>query len=132
MNFLKRRNDSMTKTVESKTASEAMVMQQAYNRMLRDQMNMAVHPAMNAAQGSILGAMGVQSVDYGQVNQRRIESMFDYNRQVQMNIISADNGFVLTMRPEQPGARDRVLVASTIEELRDLITSEMVTRKMEK
>lgn len=118
--------------MESRTASEEMVMQQAFNRVLRDRMNMAVHPAMNAAQGSILGAMGAQSVDYGQVNQRRIESMFDYNRQVQMNIISADNGFVLTMRPEQPGACDRVLVASTIEELRDLITSEMVTRKMEK
>lgn len=118
--------------MESKTAPEAMVMQQAYNRMLRDQMSMAVHPAMNAAQGSILGAMGTQAVDYGQVNQRRIESMFDYNRQVQVNIISADNGFILTVRPEQPGANSRVLIASTVEELRDLITSEMVTRKMEK
>lgn len=121
--------------MESRTASEAMVVQQAYNRMLRDQMNMAVNPAMNAAQGSILGAIGAQSVDYNQAGQRRVESMFDHNRQVQMTVVTADNGFVLTIRADHPafaGGANRVLVASTIEELRDLITSEMVTRKMEK
>ena len=121
--------------MESKTASEAMVMQQAYNRMLRDQMNMAMHPLQNAAQGSILGAMGAQAVDYGQASQRRVETMFDHNRQVQMTVVTADNGFVLTIRADHPafaGGANRVLVASTIEELRDLITSEMVTRKMEK
>lgn len=138
MNFLKRRNDSRTKIVESKTASEEMVMQQAYNRMLRDQMNMAVNPAMNAAQGvawntantatgqSILGTSIGSQID------RRIEQMFDYNRQMNISVINADNGYVIIMRPEYPGTNSRVLVAGTIEELRDLITSEMVTRKMEK
>ena len=124
--------------MESKTASEAMVMQQAYNRMLRDQMNMAVNPAMNAAQGvtwtaantatgqSILGTSIGSQID------RRIEQMFDYNRQMNISVINADNGYVIIMRPEYPGTNSRVLVAGTIEELRDLITSEMVTRKMEK
>ena len=106
------------------------------SEIMLDRMNMAMHPLQNAAQGSILGAMGAaQSVDYGQVNQRRIESMFDHNRQVQMSIISADNGFILTTRADHPafvGGANRVLIAATIEELRDLITSEMVTRKMEK
>ena len=118
-----------------KTPSEVMLEKQAY-RVLRDRMNMAINnPLQNAAQGSILGAMGTQAVDYGQMGQRRIESMFDHNRQVQMSIISADNGFILTTRADHPafaGGANRVLIAATIEELRDLITSEMVTRKMEK
>ena len=112
-------------------------MQDAYNRILREHMHMAItNPLQNAAQGSIFGGMGVaQAVDYGQTNQRRIESMFDHNRQVQMTVVTADNGFVLTIKADHPAfvaGANRVLVASTIEELRDLITSEMVTRKMEK
>ena len=119
-------------------------MQDAYNRILREHMHMAItNPLQNAAQGSIFGGMGAaqgsvlggmhtQAMDYGQTNQRRIESMFDHNRQVQMHIVNADNGFILTMRAAHPGARDRVLVANTIEELRDLFTSELVSRKMEK
>jgi hypothetical protein len=107
--------------------------QDAYNRILRDQMNMAMNPLQNAsAQGSILGSFANQAVGSVPGSQRRIESMFDHNRQLQMNIINADNGFILVMRPDHPGSRDRVLVASTIEELRDLFTSELVSRKMEK
>ena len=117
--------------MESRTASEAMVMQQAYNRMLRDQMNMAVNPAMNAAQNSILGGigspLGSQAVIYGE---RRIESVFDINRQMNISVVSADNGYILVTKPDN-GSVGRVLVANTIEELRDLITSEMVTRKMQ-
>lgn len=124
--------------MESKTASEEMVMQQAYNRMLRDQMNMAVNPAMNAAQGVTWTAANtatgpaILGTSIGSQIDRRIEQMFDYNRQMNISVINADNGYVIIMRPEYPGTNSRVLVASTIEELRDLITSEMVTRKMEK
>lgn len=119
-----------------KTASDVMLEQQAYNRVLRDQMNMAVNPAMNAAaQGSVFG-QAFTTAHTGQIGSqiggRRIEQMFDYNRQINVSIVNADNGFIIVMRPEYPGTTDRVLVASTIEELRDLITSEMVTRKMEK
>ena len=97
--------------------------------MGNDILNMAVgHPMQNAAQGSILGAYSNQGV----VGERRIEHAFDYNRQLNINVINADNGFVVIMKPEMPGTTSRVLVASSIEELRDLITSEMVTRKMEK
>lgn len=105
----------------------------AYIRILRDQMNMAVHPAMNAAaQGSVFGqAYGTQA-QIGATAERRIEHMFDHNRQVNVTVINADNGFILVTKPEYPSTTSRVLVASTIEELRDLITSEMVTRKMEK
>ena len=108
---------------------DAYIAQRAYNRVLRDQMNMAVNPMMNAAaQGSVFGqAYSNQS----QIGGRRIEQMFDHNRQINVTIVNADNGFILVAKPEYPGT-DRVLVASTIEELRDLITSEMVTRKMEK
>lgn len=102
---------------------------------------MAINPAMNAAtagsvfggshtasQGSILGQM----YPHGAVGQeRRIEHMFDHVRQINVTIVSADNGFILVTKPEY-GNVGRVVVASTIEELRDLITSEMVTRKMEK
>ena len=124
--------------MESKTASEAMVMQQAYNRMLRDQMNMAVHPAMNAAQGVAWNAantatgQSILGTSIGSQIDRRIEQMFDYNRQMNISVVNADNGYVIIMRPEFSGTNSRVLVANTIEELRDLITSEMVTRKMEK
>ena len=115
-------------------------MQRERNRALRDMINMAVHPAMNAAQGSILGQAyqnagpgGIfGTATGGQLAERRSETMFDHNRQVQITVTNADNGFILSIRPEMMGTASRILVANTIEELRDLITSEMVTRKLEK
>jgi hypothetical protein len=95
-------------------------------------MNMAMHPAQNAAQGSILGGLGAMGADYSSQNaSRRIEQWFDHQRQTTVQIINADNGFVVIVKPDY-GHAGRMLVASTIEEVRDLITSELVAKKMEK
>lgn len=62
------------------------------------------------------------------------EQMFDANRQVVITVVTADNGFVLTIRSPSVsfGAMPKtsVFVASSIEELRDLITSDLVSRRM--
>ena len=93
---------------------------------------MAMHPAQNAAQGSIFGQGATLHDAYNQAQQgRRIEQWFDHQRQTNIQIINADNGYIVITRPEH-GYMPRVLVASTIEEVRDLITSEMVAKKMEK
>jgi len=121
-------------------------LQRKISQMMRDKlgkMHMATHPAMNAAQGSVLGqayqSVGQQSSIFGgavtsgqMMAAGRSETMFDHNRQVHITVTSADNGFILSIMPEMMGTASRILVANTIEELRDLITSEMVTRKLEK
>lgn len=105
-----------------------------------DMLHAITNPMMNAnaigaAQGSILG-QGITSQDaynYAAAQQgRRVESWFDYQKQTNFQVINADNGFVIIVKPDHPGSKGRMLVASTIEEVRDLITSEMVARKMEK
>lgn len=111
--------------------------QEAQNRMLRGMMDMAVMPPVaNAAQGSLFGQVAnTGSSMFGNpigAQTGRSETMFDHNRQVQITVTNADNGFILSIRPEMMGTASRILVANTIEELRDLITSEMVTRQMEK
>lgn len=119
---------------------DKQLMQEAYSRVLRDRMNMAINPMMNAAAGqSIFG--GAQGAAQGSILQgipgeyqqgRRIESYFDANRMVNVQVISADNGYIIVSRPDHPGTTQRVMVANTIEEVRDLITSQMVTNKMER
>lgn len=91
------------------------------------------NPAMNAAQGSVLGGMhGAMGVDYSnQGVSRRIDQWFDAQRQTNFQVVNADNGFIVITKPEY-GNAGRILVASTIEEVRDLITSELVAKKMEK
>jgi hypothetical protein len=97
------------------------------------------NPLQNAAAGqSIFGGINpgqaynaAHTVSQHPSAERRIESMFDHNRQMHVSVINADNGFILTTRTDL-GSHGRVLVAATIEELRDLITSEMVSRKMGK
>lgn len=88
------------------------------------------HPGMfgglNQAGGQIAGA--ISGADYGQ---RRVESYFDISRMTTVKVVSADNGFVVLTQPDHGGI-GRMLVANTIEEVRDLITTEMVTKKMEK
>lgn len=103
-------------------------------------MHAITNPAMNAAQqgmagqGSVyvgLAAQDTQSA-YNQAAQRRVESWIDHVRQTNVQIVQADNGYILTFRPTEFGSAPRTLVATTIEEVRDLITSEMVSRKLEK
>lgn len=110
--------------------------QREYNRAMRDLMDMAVHPAMGAAaQGSVLTSTGTGGSIFGQYPghvERRVESMFDHNRQVSVKVVTADNGFIVVVKPDMPGATERILVATSVDEVRDLITSEMVSRKMEK
>ncbi len=118
--------------------------QRQLNAQLRAQMDMmymAAHPAQ--AQGivgsSILGGAGQQGMLGNAWNTANTaypyntqETYTDINRQIRVDVTKADNGFILSIRPFEPGAKGRVLVATTIEELRDLITSEMVSRAMEK
>ena len=63
-----------------------------------------------------------------------IEKIFDTDRQVVMTVVTADNGFVLVTKSPLAslGAapNSSVFVASNVEELRDLITSDLVSRKM--
>jgi hypothetical protein len=90
-----------------------------------------------AAQSSILGGYGSglgQSIGNSTgtyETPRRVESYFDINRMTTMKVVDADNGFVILTQPDG-GGRGRMLVASSIEEVRDLITAELVTKKMEK
>lgn len=91
----------------------------------------AMQNAMNAAQGSILGQ--AQMAGYQSAEQsRRIESWFDHQRNTNFQIVTADNGFVVIVKADGFGQVSRILVANTIEEVRDLITSEMVAKKLEK
>ena len=111
--------------------------QQQYNAMIRDRMDAITNPLQNAvgaggAGGSILGYANQGSVLTGiQNSYGRTDSFHDPNRDIHLDVTRADNGYILRVTPRMGGTQ-RVLVASTIEELRDLITSEMVSQSMEK
>ncbi len=95
-------------------------------------MNAIINPPL------ITGAVSNNSVAIAnawqnqQVATFRMDSMFDPAKQVRTNIVRADNGYILMVYPADNAIVPRVLVASSIEELRDLITCELVTSKMEK
>lgn len=61
----------------------------------------------------------------------RVETVFDHQRQMHVSIVHADNGFVLIMRNDY-GMQGRILIANSVQELNDLITSELVAQKLEK
>lgn len=76
----------------------------------------------------------LNSMQSGFTPTQHIEQVFDANRQVVMTVVTADNGFVLVTKSPLAsfGAapNSSVFVASNVEELRDLITSDLVSRKM--
>lgn len=113
----------------------------AYQRDAADRMNAIERrnaiECMNAIVNPSLGIAGAgannQASIFGNApSYTRVETMFDPNRQLRTQIIRADNGYILLVHSWEAAAASRVLVAASIEELRDLITSELVTQSLEK
>lgn len=90
----------------------------------------ALHAIINPPLMIGAGAANNQASIFG--GPGRVETMFDPNRQLRTQIIRADNGYILMVYRWDGSLPARVLVAATIEELRDLITSELVTQSLEK
>jgi hypothetical protein len=99
-------------------------------------MNMSIlNPLQNAA--GVGGVLGGAMHGYNQSTDARrvssIESLFDPHTQTSVKIVSAANGYIVIVAPVDSMYKpSRVLIAPTIEDVRDLITSEMVSKKMEK
>lgn len=111
-----------------------------YNKMLRDQMNAITNTQVGAinSQGGLYGGSPMQNAAQNMYpgailsgTPFRSDSWFDHNKQSHFNVIKVDNGFVIRVGAKE-GAQFRTLVASSVEEVRDLITAEMVSNKMEK
>lgn len=104
------------------------LLESAYRGMLDSHMNAIVNPPL--MNPGAVNFANTQPPVFG--TPHRVETMFDYARQLRTNIVRADNGYILVVYPADASVTPRILVAPTIEELRDLITSELVTQSLEK
>lgn len=112
--------------------SEEQMLKTLQHRQLLDRMQAITNPSVIAgaiAPGNILTGNTSSPSVFGA---RRLEVNYDPIRCFRTTIVQADNGYILHITPDDMSVSGRVLVASTVEELRDLITAEMVGKKMEK
>jgi hypothetical protein len=104
----------------------------AITKIQMQEAQMAInHPMMNA-QNSVLGVLGAANQYQGsQVQDPRRWGYDDPMNGMKVEVINAQNGFILKTAPYE-GAVAQLHIAANINELRDLITAEMVSKKLGK